>query len=151
MLEPTLFAVPGGERFVATVFAPAIARYEAGGRAEAVETVLHGVAGETGIAALRRAVPGALELAETDADTLFRTELPALQAWRLTVTPSTIRAARTVFVVVVGEDKHAALRRVLGDAPDPVQAPASLLLDVPGDLAWYVDRAALFGAEALTP
>jgi uncharacterized protein (TIGR02118 family) len=82
VLEPTLLAVPGGERFVATVFAPAIERYEAGGRAEAVETVLRGVAGETGIAALRRAVPGALELAETDADTLFRTELPALQVWR---------------------------------------------------------------------
>ena len=42
-------------------------------------------------------------------------DVPALHAWRLTVTPSTIRAARTVFVVVVGEDKHAALRRVLGD------------------------------------
>ena len=29
--------------------------------------------------------------------------------------------------------------------PDPVDAPATLLHDVPGDLAWYVDRAALFG------
>jgi uncharacterized protein (TIGR02118 family) len=82
LLEPPLFAVPGGEQFVATVFAPAIERYGTGDRAGAVETVLRGVAGETGLAALQRAVPGALELAETDADTFFLTELPALQAWR---------------------------------------------------------------------
>ena len=72
-------------------------------------------------------------------------EVPKLKAWRLTVTPATIRAARTVFVLVVGADKHAALRQVLGDSPDPTEAPATLLHDVPGDLAWYVDRAALFG------
>ncbi|AMY09733.1 6-phosphogluconolactonase [Luteitalea pratensis] len=72
-------------------------------------------------------------------------EVPTLNTWRLTVTPATIRAARTVFVLVVGGDKHAALRRVLGASPDPLEAPATLLHDVPGDLAWYVDRAALFG------
>ncbi len=34
-------------------------------------------------------------------------EVPKLNTWRLTVTPATIRAARTVFVLVVGADKHA--------------------------------------------
>jgi uncharacterized protein (TIGR02118 family) len=82
LLEPPLLAVPSGERFVATVFAPAIERYGAGDRVGAVDTVLRGVAGAQGIAALERTVPGALELAATDADTFFRTELPALQAWR---------------------------------------------------------------------
>ena len=72
-------------------------------------------------------------------------DVPTLQTSRLTVTPVTIRAARTVFVLVVGADKHPALRRVLGNPPDPSEAPAALLHDVPGDLAWYVDRAALFG------
>ena len=75
-------------------------------------------------------------------------EVPKLNTWRLTVTPATIRAARIVFVLVVGADKHAALRRVLGDSSDPVDAPATILHDVPGDLAWYVDRAALFGPAA---
>ena len=72
-------------------------------------------------------------------------EVPKLDAWRLTVTPVTIHAARTVFVLVVGADKHAALRRVLGDSSESADAPATLLHEVPGDLAWYVDCAALFG------
>jgi uncharacterized protein (TIGR02118 family) len=82
LLEPPLFSVPSGEQFIATVFAPAVERYGTGDRAGAVETVLRGVAGGEGLAALQGAVPGALALAETDADTFFQTELPALQAWR---------------------------------------------------------------------
>jgi 6-phosphogluconolactonase len=72
-------------------------------------------------------------------------EVPSLHTSRLTVTPATILAARTVFVLVVGADKDPALRRVLGNPPHCAEAPATLLHDVPGDLAWYVDRAALFG------
>ena len=82
LLEPTLFAVPSGEQFIAAVFGSAVERYGTGDRAGAVDTVLCGVAGAAGLAAVRRALPGAIELAETDADTFFRTELPALQAWR---------------------------------------------------------------------
>jgi len=82
LLEPPLFAVPSGEQFIATVFAPGVERYGTGDRAGAVETVLRGVAGGDGLAALQGTVPGALALAETDADTFFLTELPALQVWR---------------------------------------------------------------------
>jgi uncharacterized protein (TIGR02118 family) len=82
LLEPALFAVPSGEQFIATVFAPALARYAAGDQPGSVDTVLRGVAGAQGIAALKHAVPGALELAATDASTFFETELPALQGWR---------------------------------------------------------------------
>jgi uncharacterized protein (TIGR02118 family) len=57
-------------------------RYAAGDRAEAVGTVLRGVAGAVGFAAVQRTLPGALALAEEDADTFFQTELPALQVWR---------------------------------------------------------------------
>jgi uncharacterized protein (TIGR02118 family) len=81
-LEPPLLEVRSGERFVATVFAPAVASYGVGDRAGAVDTVLRGVAGTRGIEALERAVPGALALAATDADTFFQTELPALKTWR---------------------------------------------------------------------
>lgn len=72
--------------------------------------------------------------------------VPALDAWRLTLTPATMRAARTVVVLVAGPDKHVALRRVLGEAPAVTEAPAALLHQLPGDVAWFVDRAALFGA-----
>jgi uncharacterized protein (TIGR02118 family) len=82
LLEPTLFAVPSGEQFIAAVFGSALERYAAGDRAGAVATVLRGVAGAAGFEAVQRVLPGALELAETDADTFFQTELQALQAWR---------------------------------------------------------------------
>ncbi len=71
--------------------------------------------------------------------------VPALDTWRLTITPAVITAARATIVLVSGADKHAALRRVLGDDPSPLDAPATLLHDAPGDVAWFVDRAALFG------
>jgi pimeloyl-ACP methyl ester carboxylesterase len=84
LLEPPLFAVPSGKQFIAAVFGSAMERYAAGDRAGAVGTVLRGVAGAAGIAAVQRALPGALELAEADAATFFQTELPALQAWCFT-------------------------------------------------------------------
>jgi len=85
---------------------------------------------------------GRLDDAETFAAAI---EVPSLQTWRLTVTPATIRAARTVIVLVSGPDKHDALRRVLGGAPSLLDAPVTLLHALPGDVAWFVDRAALFG------
>lgn len=71
--------------------------------------------------------------------------VPALQTWRLTLTPETLRHARAVLLLVAGADKHAALRRVLAGHEPPEQAPARLVLDLPGDTAWFVDAAALFG------
>ena len=71
--------------------------------------------------------------------------VPAMNSWRLTITPATIRAARIAFVLVTGEDKHPALRHVLGESRQLADAPASLLHQLQGDVAWYVDRAALFG------
>jgi 6-phosphogluconolactonase/glucosamine-6-phosphate isomerase/deaminase len=71
--------------------------------------------------------------------------VPALDSWRLTITPATIRAARTTFVLVAGADKHPALRRAFGEFAVPADVPVTLLHDLPGDVAWFVDRAALFG------
>ena len=72
--------------------------------------------------------------------------VPAMDTWRLTITPATIRAARAVFVLVSGAEKHEALRRVLGAEPTLADAPVTLLHEVSGDVAWFVDRAALFGS-----
>lgn len=71
--------------------------------------------------------------------------VPSLDTWRLTLTPETLRASRAVCVLVAGADKHAALRRVLATAPSITEAPVTLVHDLPGDVAWFVDRAALFG------
>lgn len=68
-----------------------------------------------------------------------------MRTWRLTLTPATIRAARTIIVLVSGRDKHDTLRRVLGTSPSVSDAPVTLLHSLPGDVAWFVDRAALFG------
>ena len=105
LLEPPLFAVPSGEQFIAAVFGSAIERYGAGDRAGAVATVLRGVAGAAGFAAVQRALPGALELAEVDADTFFQTELPALQAWRFASEEA--RRIEQPLLVVRGADSDA--------------------------------------------
>ena len=113
----------------------------------AFDLLLLGMGGDAHTASLFPGSPLLVGPGDADPAATFATavEVPTMNTWRLTVTPATIRAARTVFVLVVGADKHAALRRVLGESPDPLQAPATVLLDQPGDLAWYVDRAALFG------
>ncbi|MDF2759006.1 MAG: alpha/beta hydrolase fold protein, partial [Thermomicrobiales bacterium] len=105
LLEPALFSVPSGEQFIAAVFGSAIERYGAGDRAGAVATVLRGVAGAAGFAAVQRALPGALELAEVDADTFFQTELPALQAWRFASEEA--RRIEQPLLVVRGADSDA--------------------------------------------
>ncbi len=74
--------------------------------------------------------------------------VPAMQTWRLTITPATIAAARAILVLVSGDDKHAALSRALGTDASLTDAPVTLLHDVNGDVAWFVDRAALFGAAS---
>lgn len=71
--------------------------------------------------------------------------VPRLDTWRLTITPATIRSARATMVLVAGADKHDALRRVLGSDTAVADAPATVLFESDGDVAWYVDRAALFG------
>jgi 6-phosphogluconolactonase len=70
---------------------------------------------------------------------------PSMQTWRLTITPATIRAARTVLVLVAGADKHEALEHALADTTAVRDAPVTLLHELAGDVAWFVDRAALFG------
>lgn len=56
-----------------------------------------------------------------------------------------LRAARGVLMLVAGAEKHSALRRVLGEDLDVSDAPATLLHEFEGDVAWFVDREALFG------
>jgi 6-phosphogluconolactonase/glucosamine-6-phosphate isomerase/deaminase len=59
-----------------------------------------------------------------------------------------LRAARAVLMLVAGAEKHEALRRVLGEDVDVADAPATLLHELEGDVAWFVDRGALFGTPS---
>jgi 6-phosphogluconolactonase len=70
--------------------------------------------------------------------------VPTLDAWRLTLTPPVLQAAAAIAVLVSGAGKHAALARVLQAAAPPSALPIRLLDEAHGDVAWFVDNAALF-------
>jgi 6-phosphogluconolactonase len=69
-----------------------------------------------------------------------------LDAWRLTLTPQVLRAAHSVIVLVTGEPKHDILKQVLTGGAPLQHLPVRLLEDAAGDVVWFVDAAALFGA-----
>lgn len=71
--------------------------------------------------------------------------VPALDAWRLTLTPPVLQAAAAVAVVVTGAGKRAVLSRVLSGAAPVTELPIRLLEQARGDVAWFVDAAALLG------
>ncbi len=115
------------------------------GRAPAMDVLLLGMGTDAHTASL---FPGSPLLVDADVESApcaAAVFVPALHAWRVTFTPRTILAARTVCVLVAGADKHPAIRRVLGESSPIADAPASLLLRHPADVAWFIDSAALFG------
>ncbi len=81
LLEPALMDVPSRTAWGQAVAIPAIERYRAGDRAEAVDIWMRGVAGESYRTAMDRVLPGAFEQAVADAPTFFEQELPAVQQW----------------------------------------------------------------------
>jgi len=114
------------------------------GAVPAVDVLLLGMGDDAHTASL---FPGS-PLLDAAADTsrfAAAVHVPKLDTWRLTVTPEVIRAARAVCLLVAGADKHPALRRVLADTPALSESPVTIVHDLPGDVAWFVDRAALFG------
>ena len=65
--------------------------------------------------------------------------VPKLGAWRITFTAPLINAADTVFFLVSGASKAAALRSVLLGSYQPEALPAQLIAPVPGKLFWMTD------------
>lgn len=71
--------------------------------------------------------------------------VPALDAWRLTLTPPMLRAAAAVTLLVTGTGKHEALVGALTGAAPVDVLPVRLLEAARGDVAWFVDAGAAFG------
>lgn len=86
--------------------------------------------------------PGADPLAEDDK--LVRAAwVPKLAAHRITLTPRTINAARTVAIEVAGSAKAEALQKAIQGPHDTVRTPVQVVHPAGlGTLHWFVDAAA---------
>lgn len=79
----------------------------------------------------------------TDDDALARAVYaPAIEMWRLTITPSVINASREVLFGVSGKEKSAALHAIREGAYDPQRYPAQIVRPLGGRVLWLVDAEA---------
>ena len=81
-------------------------------------------------------------LLRDDGGVLFTAVLTAAKGWRLTVTPTGLRACDSIIVMALGSHKATALRRVFTGAYDPLSTPAQILKTCAGQVVWLVDEAA---------
>jgi 6-phosphogluconolactonase len=68
--------------------------------------------------------------------------VPKFDAYRITLTPPVLNAARNVLFLVAGPDKAETLHEVLEGEPRPDQYPSQVVRLTDGRLVWLVDRAA---------
>jgi pimeloyl-ACP methyl ester carboxylesterase len=80
LFEPAFLAVPSGPQFF-EVAVPIIERYSSGDRVGAVHAFIEAVGGPDWQSHVKRNVPGGVEQAESDATTLFESDLPSLGDW----------------------------------------------------------------------
>jgi len=85
--------------------------------------------------------PSSLALRETEHWVLAVFE-EADQAWRVTLTPPVLNAARQLSFLVSGESKAARLQEVLEGEPQAEPLPAQLIQPLNGQVTWLVDKAA---------
>ena len=85
LIEPALPSVLGKSQAFSEIVVKAAAMYRSGDKAGAIETFGQEVGGPDFRAVFDRTLPpGSFERWVTDADTIFRSELPALQEWQFT-------------------------------------------------------------------
>jgi 6-phosphogluconolactonase len=68
--------------------------------------------------------------------------VPKLEAFRLTLTPHVLAAARHITITVGGAEKAKALAHVLGDSLHPDRYPVQLMIAAGPRLTWLVDAPA---------
>ncbi|MGE5130980.1 MAG: 6-phosphogluconolactonase [Sphingomonadaceae bacterium] len=106
--------------------------------AAALDLVLLGM-GENGHTA--SLFPGTPALGETRRWVVAQ-YVEGLGAWRLTLTPALLNAARHVTFLVSGAGKARTLQRVLDGPRIPQELPAQIIQPAHGELRWMVDAAA---------
>ena len=104
LLEPALLDVPSGPAFFESM-QPAIAAYQAGDKARAVETFTRIVVGEACLPTIAANFPEGLAQAVADADTFFQVEMPALGEWSFTEEKA--KRIRQPVLAVVGAESAA--------------------------------------------
>lgn len=85
--------------------------------------------------------PGSPLLTGDDGRFFAALEVPG-KGWRLTITPTGLRACGMVVVMVLGQDKAEALHRVLAGPYDPLNVPAQILKSCSQNVVWLVDEPA---------
>lgn len=65
-----------------------------------------------------------------------------LDAWRITLAPPALVAARATAMLVAGEEKAEAVRVALEELTDPARWPVHLLRGARGPVTWFLDHAA---------
>ena len=73
---------------------------------------------------------------------VIATYVDHLNAWRLTLTPGVINAARHVTFLVAGDAKAQVLRDILTGPHEPDRLPAQIVRPESGKVLWLVDQAA---------
>lgn len=68
--------------------------------------------------------------------------VPKLSAHRITLTFPVLKAARTIWVLAVGERKAAIVREVLDGPVDPHRLPVQAARPANGEVVWWLDAAA---------
>lgn len=88
--------------------------------------------------------PGSPLLSDDRGNLFGEVEVPG-KGWRLTITPTGLRACDRIVVMATGAGKVAALQRVLRGARDPLNVPSQILRDSAARVTWLVDEAAAAG------
>jgi 6-phosphogluconolactonase len=85
--------------------------------------------------------PGTPLLAD-DGGLLFGAQEVPGKGWRLTITPTGLRACGQIVVMALGAGKAEALHRVHRGPRDPLQVPSQVLGECASRVVWLVDEAA---------
>ncbi|HEY0945483.1 MAG TPA: 6-phosphogluconolactonase [Opitutaceae bacterium] len=81
-------------------------------------------------------------LLRDDGGLLFAGQEVAGKGWRLTITPTGLRACGTIIVMALGAGKTEALHRVMRGPFNPLEAPSQILRYSADRVVWLVDEAA---------
>jgi 6-phosphogluconolactonase len=116
----------------------AVLQLQLGGENPRLDLILLGMGPDGHTASL---FPGTITAIDKDKRCIAHF-VPQLGAWRITLTPRTINAARNVAITAGGAEKADALHGVLDGPRQTDVYPSQLVNPKHGELRWFVDEAA---------